>query len=144
MSSNVEEKSLDDGWHKIKAKGIRVIQMQTMLAVADNSGGKRVCCIKVLGGSHRRYAAIGDIIRVSVKEVVPNGKIKKGEVCYAVVVRTKHGVRRPDGARVKFDSNAVVLLNQQKQPLGTRVFGPVTRELRAKFMKIISLAVEVI
>jgi large subunit ribosomal protein L14 len=121
-----------------------MIQMQTVLYVADNSGAKKVCCIKVLGGSKRRYAGIGDVIKVSVKEVVPNGKIKKGEVFSAVVVRTRKGVRRPDGSLIRFDGNAVVLLSEQKQPVGTRVFGPVTRELRARFMKIISLAVEVL
>jgi large subunit ribosomal protein L14 len=121
-----------------------MIQMQTVLKVADNSGGKKVRCIKVLGGSHRRFAQVGDVIRVSVIEVMPNSKIKKGEVSFAVIVRTRHGVRRSDGSKIKFDGNAVVLLNQQHQPLGTRVFGPVTRELRARFMKIISLAVEVI
>ena len=121
-----------------------MIQTESMLDVADNSGGREAYCIKVLGGSHRRYARIGDVIRVSLKEVLPNGKMKKGEVCLAVVVRTSAGVRRKDGAKVKFNSNAVVLLNAQKQPIGTRVFGPVTRELRQHFMKIISLAVEVI
>ncbi len=122
-----------------------MIQMQTKLEVADNSGAKKVQCIKVLGGSHRRYAGIGDIIKVSVKEAIPRGKVKKGEVYDAVVVRTCHGVRRPDGSLIRFDSNAAVLLNNQKQPLGTRIFGPVTRELRSEqFMKIISLAPEVL
>ena len=121
-----------------------MIQMQTILDVADNSGGKKAYCIKVLGGSHRRYAHVGDVIRVSLKEVLPNGKLKKGEVCLAVVVRTSFGVRRKDGAKIKFNRNAVVLINAQKQPIGTRVFGPVTRELRQNFMKIISLAVEVL
>ncbi len=122
-----------------------MIQMQTKLDVADNSGAKKVQCIKVLGGSHRRYAGIGDIIKVSVKEAIPRGKVKKGEVYDAVVVRTCHGVRRPDGSLIRFDSNAAVLLNNQKQPLGTRIFGPVTRELRSEqFMKIISLAPEVL
>jgi large subunit ribosomal protein L14 len=121
-----------------------MIQMQSQLIVADNSGAKRVQCIKVLGGSKRRYANIGDVIRVSVKEVMPNGKIKKGDVLFAVVVRSKTGVRRADGSKIAFDHNSVVMLNAQHQPIGTRVFGPVTRELRSKFMKIVSLAVEVI
>jgi large subunit ribosomal protein L14 len=122
-----------------------MIQMQTNLSVADNSGAKRVQCIKVLGGSHRRYAGIGDIIKVSVKDAIPRGKVKKGEVYNAVVVRTKKGVRRPDGSLIRFDGNAAVLLNQQLQPIGTRIFGPVTRELRSeRFMKIISLAPEVL
>ncbi|MEJ2346462.1 MAG: 50S ribosomal protein L14 [Gammaproteobacteria bacterium] len=122
-----------------------MIQMQTVLDVADNSGARRVQCIKVLGGSHRRYAGIGDIIKVSVKEAIPRGKVKKGEVYNAVVVRTRKGVRRPDGSLIRFDSNAAVLLNNQQQPIGTRIFGPVTRELRTeKFMKIISLAPEVL
>jgi large subunit ribosomal protein L14 len=119
--------------------------MQTTLGVADNSGAKKVMCIKVLGGSRRRYAAIGDIIKVSVKEAIPRGKVKKGEVYNAVVVRTRKGVRRPDGSLIRFDGNAAVLLNNQSQPIGTRIFGPVTRELRGeKFMKIISLAPEVL
>lgn len=121
-----------------------MIQTETVLEVADNSGARRVMCIKVLGGSHRRYAYIGDIIRVSVKDAIPRGKVKKGEVLHAVVVRTKKGVRRDDGSLIRFDSNAAVLLNPQKQPIGTRIFGPVTRELRDTFMKIISLAPEVI
>jgi len=122
-----------------------MIQMQTKLDVADNSGARVVQCIKVLGGSHRRYAGIGDVIKVSVKEAIPRGKAKKGEVYNAVVVRTAKGVRRPDGAVVRFDGNAAVLLNNQLQPIGTRIFGPVTRELRTeKFMKIISLAPEVL
>ncbi len=121
-----------------------MIQMQSVLDVADNSGARRVMCIKVLGGSHRRYAKIGDIIRVSVKDAIPRGKVKKGEVLFAVVVRTRQGVRRDDGSRIRFDGNAVVLLNAQKQPLGTRIFGPVTRELRDSYMKIISLAPEVL
>lgn len=121
-----------------------MIQMQTILNVADNSGAKKVQCIKVLGGSHRRYAYIGDVIRVSIKEIIPNGKVKKGDVYFALIVRTKKGVRRSDGSIIRFDSNAVVLLNTQKQPIGTRVFGPVTRELRKLFMKIVSLAPEVI
>ncbi|WP_293643757.1 50S ribosomal protein L14 [Thiolapillus sp.] len=122
-----------------------MIQMQTILNVADNSGAKRVQCIKVLGGSHRRYAGVGDIIKVSVKDSIPRGKVKKGDVYNAVVVRTKKGVRRPDGSVIRFDGNAAVLLNSQLQPIGTRIFGPVTRELRGeRFMKIISLAPEVL
>lgn len=122
-----------------------MIQMQTDLDVADNSGAKRVRCIKVLGGSHRRYAKIGDIIKVSVKDAIPRGKVKKGDVFNAVVVRTSHGVRRGDGSKIRFDGNAAVLLNNQLQPIGTRIFGPVTRELRSeRFMKIISLAPEVL
>ena len=121
-----------------------MIQMQTNLEVADNSGARRVQCIKVLGGSHRRYAAIGDIIKVSVKEAIPRGKVKKGDVLTAVVVRTRKGVRRPDGSSIRFDSNAAVLLNANKQPIGTRIFGPVTRELRVNNMKIVSLAPEVL
>jgi large subunit ribosomal protein L14 len=122
-----------------------MIQMQTNLNVADNSGAKRVQCIKVLGGSHRRYAGIGDVIKVTVKDAVPRGKVKKGDVLNAVVVRTKKGVRRPDGSAIRFDGNAAVLLNNQLQPIGTRIFGPVTRELRSeRFMKIISLAPEVL
>lgn len=122
-----------------------MIQMQSELEVADNSGAKRVMCIKVLGGSHRRYAGIGDVIRVSIKDAAPRGKVKKGDVYFAVIVRTRKGLRRGDGSAIRFDSNAVVLLNAQFQPIGTRIFGPVTRELRSeKFMKIISLAEEVI
>ena len=122
-----------------------MIQTQSMLGVADNSGARRVMCIKVLGGSKRRYANIGDIIKVSVKEAIPRGKVKKGEVLNAVIVRTCKGIRRPDGSLIRFDENAVVLLNAQMQPLGTRIFGPVTRELRGEnFMKIISLAPEVL
>lgn len=122
-----------------------MIQMRTMLDVADNSGARRVMCIKVLGGTRRRYAGIGDVIKVSVKEAIPRGKVKKGEVLNAVIVRTKKGVRRPDGSSIRFDENTVVLLNAQLQPIGTRVFGPVTRELRGEnFMKIISLAPEVL
>ena len=122
-----------------------MIQMQTVLNVADNSGAKRIQCIKVLGGSHRRYAGIGDIIKVSVKDAIPRGKVKKGDVYNAVVVRTKNGVRRADGSLIRFDGNAAVLLNNQLQPIGTRIFGPVTRELRSeRFMKIISLAPEVL
>jgi len=122
-----------------------MIQTESVLDVADNSGAKRVQCIKVLGGSHRRYARIGDLIKVSVKEAIPRGKVKKGQVMNAVVVRTKKGVRRPDGSLIKFDDNAAVLLNTNLAPMGTRIFGPVTRELRSeKFMKIISLAPEVL
>lgn len=122
-----------------------MIQMQTNLGVADNSGAKRVQCIKVLGGSHRHYASIGDIIKVTVKDAIPRGKVKKGDVYNAVVVRTAAGVRRSDGSLIRFDGNAAVLLNNQLQPIGTRIFGPVTRELRGeKFMKIISLAPEVL
>ena len=122
-----------------------MIQMQTSLDVADNSGAKKVMCIKVLGGSHRRYANIGDIIKVSIKDAIPRGRVKKGEVYNALVVRTSKGVRRPDGSVIRFDDNAAVILNNNLQPLGTRIFGPVTRELRGeKFMKIISLAPEVL
>jgi large subunit ribosomal protein L14 len=122
-----------------------MIQAQTYLDIADNSGARRVMCIKVLGGSKRRYARVGDLIKVTVKEAIPRGKVKKGQVMTAVVVRTKKGVRRPDGSLIKFDENAAVLLNNQDAPIGTRIFGPVTRELRGeKFMKIISLAPEVI
>jgi large subunit ribosomal protein L14 len=122
-----------------------MIQVQTALDVADNSGARRVQCIKVLGGSKRRYAYVGDVIKVSVKEAIPRGKVKKGEVMNAVVVRTCHPVKRPDGSVIRFDSNAVVLLNNQLAPIGTRIFGPVTRELRTtSFMKIVSLALEVL
>lgn len=122
-----------------------MIQMQTQLDVADNSGARRVQCIKVLGGSKRRYAAIGDLIKVSIKEAIPRGKVKKGDVYTAVVVRTRKGVRRADGSVIRFDGNAAVLLNASNQPIGTRIFGPVTRELRSEnFMKIISLAPEVL
>ena len=122
-----------------------MIQMQSNLDVADNSGARRVMCIKVLGGSKRRYAGIGDVIKVSVKDAAPRGRVKKGEVYDAVVVRTAKGVRRGDGSLIKFDSNAVVLLTNKLEPIGTRIFGPVTRELRTeRFMKIVSLAPEVI
>lgn len=122
-----------------------MIQAQSVVDVADNTGARRVMCIKVLGGSKRRYASIGDVIKVSIKEAIPRGKVKKGEVMNAVVVRTRKGVRRDDGSVIRFDSNAVVLLNNQLQPIGTRIFGPVTRELRTdNFMKIISLALEVL
>ncbi len=122
-----------------------MIQMQTILDAADNSGARRVMCIKVLGGSKRRYANVGDVIKVSVKEAIPRGKVKKGDVYNAVVVRTRKGVRRQDGSSIRFDGNAAVLLNAQLQPIGTRIFGPVTRELRGEqFMKIVSLAPEVL
>lgn len=122
-----------------------MIQMGSRLDVADNSGARQVECIKVLGGSHRRYAGIGDVIVVSVKDAIPRGKVKQGEVLFAVVVRTRTGVRRKDGSLIRFDTNAVVVLNKQRQPIGTRIFGPVTRELRGDaFMKIISLAPEVL
>ncbi len=122
-----------------------MIQMQSSLEVADNSGARRVECIKVLGGSHKRYAGIGDVIKVTIKEAAPRGKVKKGTVHNAVIVRTRKGVRRPDGSLIRFDENAAVLLNAAQQPIGTRIFGPVTRELRGeKFMKIISLAPEVL
>ena len=122
-----------------------MIQAETVLNVADNSGARKVLCIKVLGGSKRRYAHIGDVIRVTVKDAIPRGKVKKGEICNALVVRTKKGVRRSDGSLIRFDSNAAVLLDNKREPLGTRVFGPVTRELRAgNYLKIISLAPEVI
>ena len=121
-----------------------MIQTESRLQVADNSGARSLQCIKVLGGSKRRYADIGDIIKVSVKDAVPNGRVKKGEIYNAVVVRTVKGVRRADGTRLKFDANAAVLLNPRNEPIGTRVFGPVTRELRSeRFMKIVSLAPEV-
>ena len=122
-----------------------MIQMQTVLNVADNSGARRVMCIKVLGGTRNRYASIGDIIKVAIKDAIPRGKVKKGEMSLALVVRTRDGVRRSDGSLIRFDNNAVVLLNAQMQPIGTRVFGPVTRELRSeKFMKVVSLALEVL
>ncbi len=122
-----------------------MIQMQTMLDVADNSGARKVMCIKVLGGSKRRYATVGDVIKVTIKDAAPRGRVKKGDVVNAVVVRTAKGVRRPDGALIKFDGNAAVLLNAKLEPVGTRIFGPVTRELRTeRFMKIVSLAPEVI
>jgi len=122
-----------------------MIQMQSMLTAADNSGARRVMCIKVLGGSKRRYARIGDIIKVTVKDAIPRGKVKKGEVYDALVVRTRSGVRRNDGSLIRFDGNAAVLLNAKLEPIGTRIFGPVTRELRTeRFMKIVSLAPEVL
>ena len=122
-----------------------MIQMQSMLSVADNSGAKRVMCIKVLGGSKRRYAGIGDVIKITIKEALPNSRVKKGDVYDAIIVRTRSGVRRPDGSLIRFDKNSAVLLNASLQPIGTRIFGPVTRELRSeKFMRIISLAPEVL
>ncbi len=122
-----------------------MIQMQTVLEAADNSGARRIQCIKVLGGSKRRYAGVGDVIKVSIKDAIPRGKVKKGEVYNAVVVRTRKGVRRKDGSLIRFDGNAAVLLNARLEPIGTRIFGPVTRELRtSQFMKIISLAPEVL
>ena len=122
-----------------------MIQAETMLDIADNSGARRVQCIKVLGGSKRRYAGIGDVIKVAIKEAIPRGRVRKGQVMDAVVVRTRKGVRRPDGSVIRFDRNAAVLLTPQLQPVGTRIFGPVTRELRTEnFMRIISLAPEVL
>ena len=122
-----------------------MIQMQSMLDAADNSGARRLMCVKVLGGSKRRYARVGDIVKVTVKEAIPRGKVRKGEMYNAVVVRTRKGVRRPDGSLIRFDRNAAVLLTNQLQPIGTRIFGPVTRELRReRFMKIVSLAPEVL
>lgn len=124
-----------------------MIQTRTMLDVADNSGARQVMCISVMGSTRNRYASIGDIIKVTVKDAIPDGKVKKGEVLFALVIRTKDGVRRSDGSLIRFDDNAVVLLNNQKQPVGTRVFGPVTRELRGggeQFMKVVSLALEVL
>ena len=122
-----------------------MIQAETVLSVADNSGARKVLCIKVLGGSRKRYAQIGDVIKVTVKDAIPRGKVKKGEIYNALVVRTKHGVRRHDGSLIRFDGNAAVLLDSKREPIGTRVFGPVTRELRTKnYLKIISLAPEVI
>ena len=122
-----------------------MIQAETVLSVADNSGARKVLCIKVLGGSRKRYAQIGDIIKVTYKDAIPRGKVKKGDVFNALVVRTKKGIRRPDGSLIRFDGNAAVLLDSKKEPIGTRVFGPVTRELRAiNYLKIISLAPEVI
>ena len=122
-----------------------MIQMQSLLKIADNSGARSVMCIKVLGGSKRRYANIGDVIKVAIREAIPTGKVKKGQVVDALIVRTKKGVRRRDGSLIKFDENAAVIINAQKAPIGTRVFGPVTRELRdGKHMKILSLAPEVI
>ena len=122
-----------------------MIQVESVLQVADNSGARKVTCIRVLGGSRRRYARVGDTIVVSVKDAIPRGRVKKGEVLKAVVVRTAHGVRRTDGSLIRFDNNAAVLINNQNEPIGTRIFGPVTRELRSKnHMKIVSLAPEVL
>ena len=122
-----------------------MIQTQTILEIADNSGARKVMCIKVLGGSKRRYARVGDIIKVAIKEAIPTGRVKKGQVAEAVVVRTKKDIKREDGSSIRFDDNAAVFVNTQKQPIGTRIFGPVSRELRSKdFMRIISLAPEVI
>ena len=122
-----------------------MIQEQSMLTIADNSGARRVMCIKVLGGSKRRYAHVGDVIKVAIKEAIPTGKVKKGSVADAVVVRTRKDIKREDGSSIRFDDNAAVLINTQKQPIGTRIFGPVSRDLRSKdFMKIISVAPEVI
>lgn len=121
-----------------------MIQTESVLGAADNSGARSVQCIKVLGGSHRRYARIGDIIKVSVKDAIPRGRVRKGQVMNAVVVRSRRGVRRGDGSLIRFDGNAAVLLTNENQPVGTRIFGPVTRELRARFMRIISLAPEVL
>ncbi len=122
-----------------------MIQVETNLDVADNSGARRVQCIKVLGGSKRKYASVGDVIVVTIKEAIPRGRVKKGEIVRAVVVRTAKDIRRPDGSAIRFDSNAAVLISPQGEPIGTRIFGPVTRELRAKrYMKIISLAPEVL
>ena len=122
-----------------------MIQAQSRLLVADNSGAREVMCIKVLGGSKRRYAHVGDVIKVAIREAIPTGRVKKGQVADAVIVRTKKNIKREDGSSIKFDDNAAVLINAQKQPIGTRIFGPVSRELRSKdFMKIISLAPEVI
>ncbi|UAW64337.1 MULTISPECIES: 50S ribosomal protein L14 [unclassified Mycoavidus] len=121
-----------------------MIQNETRLQIADNTGAREALCIKVLGGSKRRYANIGDVIKVTVKEAMPRGRVKKGEIFNAVVVRTRKGMRRPDGSLIKFDGNAIVLLNAKLEPIGTRIFGPVTRELREHFMKIVSLAPEVL
>jgi large subunit ribosomal protein L14 len=122
-----------------------MIQMQTELLVADNSGAKKVMCIKVLGGSKRRFANIGDLIKISIKDAIPNSKVKKGDVYDAVIVRSRYGISRKDGSSLKFDNNAVVLLNNKLQPIGTRIFGPIARELRSeKYIKIVSLALEVI
>jgi large subunit ribosomal protein L14 len=130
---------------RVQVGNIEMIQTESRLDVADNTGAKSVLCIKVLGGSKRRYASVGDIIKVSIKEAAPRGRVKKGEVYSAVVVRTAKGIRRGDGSLVKFDGNAAVLLNSKLEPIGTRIFGPVTRELRTeKFMKIVSLAPEVL
>ena len=135
---------LDSG-NQGRPRRVIMIQTETVLNIADNSGARKVLCIKVLGGSRKRYARIGDIIKVTIKDAIPRGKVKKGDVYDALVVRTKHGVRRADGSLIRFDGNAAVLLDNKREPIGTRVFGPVTRELRAKkYLKIISLAPEVI
>ena len=142
--ASIDERARDEYGAK-GFKGKKMIQSESMLDVADNSGARRVMCIKVLGGSKRRYAGIGDVIKVTIKEAIPRGRVKKGQVMNAVVVRTKHGIRRQDGSLIKFDQNAAVLLTPQMQPVGTRIFGPVTRELRTEsFMRIISLAPEVL
>ena len=136
---------LDSGNQGRPRRVIIMIQTETVLNIADNSGARKVLCIKVLGGSRKWYARIGDIIKVTIKDAIPRGKVKKGDVYDALVVRTKHGVRRADGSLIRFDGNAAVLLDNKREPIGTRVFGPVTRELRAKkYLKIISLAPEVI
>ena len=138
-------RALPAGAQRVQVGNIEMIQTESRLDVADNTGAKSVLCIKVLGGSRRRYASVGDIIKVSIKEAAPRGRVKKGEVYSAVVVRTAKGIRRSDGSLVKFDGNAAVLLNAKLEPIGTRIFGPVTRELRTeKFMKIVSLAPEVL
>ena len=149
MSSAFEDEILagNPGTRAVGVEGYLhvMIQVQSILEVADNSGARRVRCIKVLGGSKRRYAGIGDVIKVSIKEAIPNSRVKKGEMFSALVVRTRKGVRRPDGSLIRFDRNAAVLLNPQLQPIGTRIFGPVTRELRSeRFMRIVSLAPEVL
>ena len=149
MSSAFEDEILagNSGTRAVGVEGYLhvMIQVQSMLEVADNSGARRVQCIKVLGGSKRRYAGIGDVIKISIKEAIPNSRVKKGEMFSALVVRTRKGVRRPDGSLIRFDRNAAVLLNPQLQPIGTRIFGPVTRELRSeRFMRIVSLAPEVL
>ena len=136
---------LDSGNQGRPRRVIIMIQTETVLNIADNSGARKVLCIKVLGGARKRYARIGDIIKVTIKDAIPRGKVKKGDVYDALVVRTKHGVRRADGSLIRFDGNAAVLLDNKREPIGTRVFGPVTRELRTKkYLKIISLAPEVI
>jgi large subunit ribosomal protein L14 len=142
----IDKSLFHKGGHKTGASWeYKMIQTESRLDVADNTGAKSVLCIKVLGGSKRRYASVGDIIKVSIKEAAPRGRVKKGEVYSAVVVRTAKGIRRGDGSLVKFDGNAAVLLNAKLEPIGTRIFGPVTRELRTeKFMKIVSLAPEVL
>ena len=149
MSSTFEDEILagNSGTRPVGVEGYLhvMIQVQSMLEVDDNRGARRVPCIKVLGGSKRRYAGIGDVIKISIKEAIPNSRVKKGEMFSALVVRTRKGVRRPDGSLIRFDRNAAVLLNPQLQPIGTRIFGPVTRELRTeRFMRIVSLAPEVL